>query len=103
MMYHVYPCIQHSKHASVCLPHSKIKEREARIMVAVACVCNNLSGARTYPQYWWPSEAHAYRVSDRQTSGKIGEMRPRKAGNGPKMDEHGVKTGENRWKLGENS
>ena len=28
-----------------------------RIMVAVACVCNNLSGARTYPQYWWPSEA----------------------------------------------
>ena len=25
-------------------------------MVAVACITNNLSGARTYPQYWCPSE-----------------------------------------------
>lgn len=32
----------------------------AVIMVAVACITNNMSGARTYPQYWWPSEAGGF-------------------------------------------
>mmetsp|Transcript_4737 Transcript_4737/g.12911 ORF Transcript_4737/g.12911 Transcript_4737/m.12911 type:complete len:303 (-) Transcript_4737:211-1119(-) len=29
----------------------------AAIMVAVACVTNNLGGDRSYPQYWWSSDA----------------------------------------------
>lgn len=28
-------------------------------MVAVACVTNNLSSDRVYPQYWWPSAEEA--------------------------------------------
>jgi len=53
LIYVTTPLVQHLGYKYVFCPSFL----GAVIMVAVACITNNLSGARTYPQYWFPSEA----------------------------------------------
>ncbi|CAE7364441.1 true [Symbiodinium sp. CCMP2456] len=53
LIYVTTPLVQHLGYKYVFCPSFL----GAVIMVAVACITNNLSGARTYPQYWCPSEA----------------------------------------------
>ena len=52
LIYVTTPLVQHLGYKFVFCPSFL----GAVIMVAVACITNNMSGARTYPQYWWPSE-----------------------------------------------
>lgn len=52
LIYVTTPLVQHLGYKYVFCPSFL----GAVIMVAVACITNNLSGARTYPQYWCPSE-----------------------------------------------
>ncbi|CAE7515676.1 unnamed protein product, partial [Symbiodinium pilosum] len=52
LIYIITPPVQHMGYLFVFCPSFL----GAVIMVAVACVTNNLAEDRVYPQYWWPSE-----------------------------------------------
>ncbi|CAK9047099.1 unnamed protein product [Durusdinium trenchii] len=55
LIYVITPPVQHLRYWFVLCPSFL----GAVIMVAVACVTNNLSSDRVYPQYWWPSAEEA--------------------------------------------
>ena len=55
LIYVITPPVQHLGYWFVLCPSFL----GAVIVVAVACLTNNLAPDRVYPQYWWPSEEEA--------------------------------------------
>ncbi|CAJ1335722.1 unnamed protein product [Effrenium voratum] len=72
LIYVITPSVQHLGMTYVFCPAFL----GAVILVAVACVTNNLSPDRTYPQYWWPWKSIRLE-SDSQEEASIESKTPR--------------------------